>query len=131
MRTSRTRQTIALTPRDAIVPAGWSTSVAGGTSTAAASATGVVTLTGDGTNAARADQAINTIKGRRYRLTVAASAAVSVSVGTGVGDASLASQTVTGSGDVFFTASGAVTYIRLLRTAVGATVVTNLTSRVT
>lgn len=120
-----------LTPGDTIRPANWSASIAGGTSAASVNALGVLSLTGDGTNQARADQAVVTKPGRRYRLGIAASGnSADVSIGTTSGGSEISTATyAAGYREIDFVATAATTYFRVARTLVGAVTVTNLSLR--
>ena len=103
---------------------GWFTGTVGGSSTAVISG-GLLTITGDGTNAAYAYQNLTTVVGDTYKLEVAE--AVSNTLAVAVGTSALATDIQPLTPDVvptglvlYFRAVGTTTFINLRRTSVGA-----------
>lgn len=115
-----------------LTPAGaWTMSTAGGSSTATESPSGTLNLFSDGTNGARGDKQITTVAGRTYRidLTIATNA-VSLFAGTTQGaQGLLAVSPNPGTWSYYFVATGTTTWIRLVRNAGGATVVSGISTR--
>lgn len=106
----------------------WALSVAGGTSTAVESPPGTITLTGDGTNQARADQSITTVIGVTYRvLANVAGQAAGLRVGNTQGSSALVNLGLNaGAASVTFVATAATTWVRFDRTGLSSTTVTSI-----
>lgn len=108
---------------------GWTTTVNGGTGSVSFSS-GTATLTGDSINAASIYQAITTVSGYTYTITVANGAgnAVTVQAGTTAGSSNLRSANTIAAGATTswqFTASGTTSYVQVNNTS---TTTANVTS---
>ena len=112
-----------------LFPGLWQMSVAGGTATATESPPGKLNLTGDGTNAARGDQAITTLVGRTYqvRFTVLSSN-VDEMVGTTQGGTNIVASTSFGSGArvLNFIATSTLAWVRFSKTPAALSGVTQI-----
>jgi hypothetical protein len=107
---------------------GWVLGTAGGTSTAVISG-GVLTITGDGTNAAYADQSFATVAGQLYEIGYTSTGGGhNIYIGTSQGNGSIYTQTSVAVGTYLFKfiATGTTTWIRYLRSGAASVSIDNV-----
>jgi hypothetical protein len=129
---NRDRYAIPRLGANLIVNASWAMSTTGSGATATNSPSGQLNLTGNGGgNSAIGDQSIATTIGRRYLVvsTVASLVAAVLAGTTQGGTDNLFHLGHTGTMGHMFTATAATTWIRISRTAVGLSTVTNISVR--
>jgi len=114
-----------------LVPGSWTTGTAGGSSTSAESPAGTLTLTGDGTNFAFAQQAIATVVGATYAVfaTAAGNAATGIAGTTSGGSEQASFAVPVGAPTAYFRATATTTYLRFRRSGAGAVVLTALSCK--
>lgn len=100
-------------------------------STTSESPPGTVTLNADGTNGARRNLSFASAAGKKYLVSMTASAAMSVRAGTAAGGATLLSDTVLSAGTYKFliTATGSTTWLRWFGSLSGARTITSISIR--
>lgn len=124
-------QVLAEAGPDLLAPGSWTTGSSGGAATAVESPAGAITLTGDGTNTAYAEQVITTVIGATYAVSVtAAGAGAGVIAGTTPNATNQMSYVApVGSVVGYFQATATTTYLRVRRTTAGAAVLTGLSCK--